>query len=41
MAGTVSGARMARKTTHRLDGQYVDVDRIPCGTVNPNDRGHR
>jgi len=39
MAGTVSGARMARKTTHRLDGQHVD--RIPCGTVNPNDRGHR
>jgi len=31
----------ARKTTHGLDGQYQDVDRIPRGRVDQNDRGQR
>jgi len=30
----------ARKTTHGLDGQHQDADRIPRGRVNQNDRGH-
>ena len=29
----------ARKATHGLDGQHQDVDRIPSGRVNQNDRG--
>jgi len=29
-----------RKTTHGLDGQHQDVDRIPCGGVSQKDRVH-
>jgi len=31
----------ARKTTHGLDGQHQDVDRIPRRRVSQNDRGQR
>jgi len=31
----------ARKATHSLDGQHQDMDRIPRGRVNQNDRGQR
>jgi len=40
-AGNNATLTQAIKTTHGLDGQYQDVDRIPRGRVNENDRGQR